>query len=141
MTRAVLVLAVLIVNGVSISAESVMLNQTHIRGDSISLIGINESGSSSASSKSDSSNAALATAANMPHTFSVTQAGPVTNSQINIGGIGISDGGTDPSAEFSITTVVPEPGSMLLLGTSLVAVCGAIRRKLKANCNHQPLSG
>jgi hypothetical protein len=134
MTRAVLVLAVLIVNGVSISAESVMVNQTSIRGDSISLIGINESvGSSSASTKSENSNAALAPATNMPHTFSLTQAGPVTNSQINIGGIVISDGGTDRSAEFSITTVMPEAGSMLLLGTSLVAVCGAIRRKLKAN--------
>jgi hypothetical protein len=48
-------------------------------------------------------------------------------------GKGFFDGGTTlASGDSNLALVVPEPGSLGLLGTGLIGLGGVVRRKLKA---------
>lgn len=60
----------------------------------------------------------------------VLPAGGLTQVSVTVGAT-LPIGGTDRGAEYRITSV-PEPTSMLLLGTGLLGAAGAFRRRFKA---------
>ena len=69
-------------------------------------------------------------------TFATSQLAPylkdgVNNIQFTVYQVGSASFGLDYSGAINTVNTVPEPGTMLLLGTGLLGVAGAARRKLR----------